>query len=356
MSYLRTAWRSLKDHKNTTIIHIIGLTVGICACLTIYTITNYELSFDTFHPDKDRIYRLGARIREHADDFYGEDVPPPTAAALRHEVAGVEAAAHYYIFHTKDTNAILTDKNYFDIFPYHWLAGNAATALNTPFSVVLTESRARRYFGAGNPTQFIGREITYHDSLTARVTGIVKDWPGNTDFPYTDLISLASINSSSTLSRSFHPDSWDIPPHGNPWTWTLIKLSPHTNPRKIMAQLPAFVTRHLSQDSLLQLLHFALVLQRLDDIHFDTAYGHDGIRKANLPVLYGLLGAAGFILLLAIVNFINLSTAQSLRRARESNIRRILGSSRTRLARNFSRRRPLPPSSPPFSQRCSSIR
>jgi len=335
MSYLDTAWRSLKNHKGSTIIHIAGLTVGICACLTIYTITAYELSFDTFHPDKDRIYRLGFHIREHIEDTYGEDAPPPAAAALRNEFPGIEATAHFYPFSTKDTNAILTNKDYFDIFPYHWLACNPATALQTPFSVVLTETRAHRYFGAGNPAQWIGRQISYHDSLTARVTGVVQDWPGNTDFAYTDLISLSSINSSPALTRNFHPDSWDIPPHGNPWAWTFIKLSSQTKPEKIAALLPTFVNRHLSQDSLLQFLHFAMVLQPLSDIHFNSAFEHDGIRKANLPVLYGLTGAAGFILLLAIVNFINLSTAQSLRRARETNIRRILGSSRARLALQF---------------------
>ena len=335
MSNLGTAWRSLKNHKGSTIIHIIGLTIGICACLTIYTITTYELSFDAFHPDKDRIYRLGFHIREHIEDTYGEDSPPPAAAALRNEFPGIEAATHFYPFSTRDTDAILTDNTYFDIFPYQWLAGNPAAALTAPFSVVLTESRAHHYFGAGNPTQWIGRQIPYHDSLSANVTGIVKDWPGNTDFPFTDLISLSSINSSPALTRNFHPDSWDIPPHRNPWTWTLIKLSPQTSPEKIAALLPDFVNRHLSQDSLLQFLHFAMTLQPLSDIHFNSAYEHDGIRKANLPVLYGLMGAAGFILLLAIVNFINLSTAQSLRRARETNIRRILGSSRARLALQF---------------------
>jgi putative ABC transport system permease protein len=115
----------------------------------------------------------------------------------------------------------------------------------------------------------------------------------------------------------------------------LIKLSPQTTAAHITTQLPSFVDRHLVLDSMLHLLHFAIVLQPLSDIHFNTAYAHDGTRKANLPVLYGLMGAAGFILLLAIVNFINLSTAQALRRSRETGIRRILGSSRWQLTVQF---------------------
>jgi putative ABC transport system permease protein len=318
-NHLRFAWRSLKNNKGFTLINLTGLATGICACLTIFTITSFELSFDTFHPDADRIYRVGARIQEHDASDYGEDVAPPTADALQREIPGIETTARYYTYSISDTNAILADGNYFRIFPYQWLSGNPATALSYPFSVVLTESQARKYFGnAGQPRasetpdHWLGREITYEGSLHVHVTGIVRDWTGNTDFPYTDLISLSTISHSPFLGSRFHPDSWEIPPHGNPWTRTLIKLSPHADP-------------------MIRILHLAYVLQPLTDIHFNTAYAHDGTRKAHLPVLYGLTGAAIFILLLAIVNFINLSTAQSIRRARETSIRHILGSSRRQL-------------------------
>jgi putative ABC transport system permease protein len=349
LSYLRFAWRSLMNNKGYAIINLIGLATGICSCLTIYTLTAYELSFDTFHPDTDRIYRVGARIQEHDTNDYGEEVAPPTGDALRREIPGVETSARYYMYTIGDTNAILTDGNYFKIFPYHWLAGNPTTALSYPFSVVLTETQARKYFGRTSPNQpqspqtpnqpqgpqtpdhWLGREIVYEGSLHVHVTGIVRDWTGNTDFPYTDLISFCTISHSPILGSRFHPDSWEIPPHGNPWTRTLIKLSPHTDPARIMALLPPFVTRHLPADPMIRILHLAFVLQPLTDIHFNTAYAHDGTRKAHLPVLYGLTGAAIFILLLAIVNFINLSTAQSQRRARETGIRRILGSSRQQL-------------------------
>ena len=333
MSYLRTAWRTIKSNKGFTAINIIGLTIGLCTCMAIYTITSYEFSFDTFHPDADRIYRVGDKIREHDKETYGQGVVPPTAAALRREIPGIEAAARYYMYPVGDTNAIITDGDYFTIFPYHWLAGNPATALTEPFSVVLTETQARKYF---RQPPYIGRQVTYKDSLRVHVTGIVEDWGPNTDLPYTDLISLASIRSSRFLSRRFHPDSWTIFPLANPWTRTFIKLSPRTDPKQIATALPTFVNRHLTLDPWLHFLHFGMFLQPLNDIHFNAAVGSDpGSHRAHRTVLYGLLGAAVFILLLAIVNFINGSTAQSFRRARETGIRRFLGSSRWQLMRQF---------------------
>jgi putative ABC transport system permease protein len=332
LSHLRYAWRTLTKNKSFTAINITGLATGICACMVIYILTSYEFSFDTFHPYGDRIYRVGARIAEHDGYQYGEDVAPPTAEALRREIPGIEAAARYYTWSINDTNAIITDNNYFSIFPYHWLAGSPKTALSYPFSVVLTENQARKYFGRG---PYLGREIVYQDSLHVHVTGVVRDWTGNTDFPYTDLISLSSISASPFLNSRFHPDNWATPLRGNPWTRTLIRLAPHTDPARITAQLTPFVTRHMGKDPDIQTFHLAIVLQPLADIHFNNDYSHDGGRKAQLPILYGLIAAATFVLLLAIVNFINLSTAQSMRRTHETQIRRILGSSRGALMFRF---------------------
>jgi putative ABC transport system permease protein len=330
---LHLAFRRLRHDKGFTMINVTGLATGICACIAIYTIASYELSFDNFHPDGNRIYRIGARIAEHDAYFYGEDAPPPAAAALKKEIPGIESSARYYPYpNEKAPNAILTDGNYFQIFPYHWLAGNPATALNTPFTVVLTESQARHYFGPGKPATWINKTVTYEDSLHVHVSGIVSDWTGNTDFPFTDLISISTIP-PSPLHNNFHPDSWQVM-HGNRWAITFIKLSPHTNPDQVAKQLEPFKQRHLN-DPAVAFFHLAFVLQPLADIHFNPAYSHDGIRKAQLPVLYALMGVAIFILLLAVVNFINLSTAQSLRRAKETDIRRILGGSRNQLMLRF---------------------
>jgi len=350
-SQFRSALRSLGRHKGYTAINILGLALGMCACLVIYNIVSYEFSFDRSRPDRDRIYRIGSRVQEDngnaiRTEDYGESIPAPAPVALRAEMPFIETLAAYYPYNVSITvpgdhvagnpgqfaaspNTILADKDYFVIFPYTWLAGDPSRSLTRPYSVVLTESRAHQYFGNMPAAKYIDREIVYDDSLHVRVTGIIKDYSGNTDFAYTDFISFSTIG-QSFLKRSYRSDQWRFNP-GIPGIQAVVKLPKTSDPRQAAAVLDAFTQRHIATDSFLRLLRFTLVLQPLGDVHFNEGYAHDGIRKAHLPALYGLIGAAVFILLLAVANFINLSTAQSLQQVKNIGIRRILGATRWRL-------------------------
>src|SRR5579863_3669236 len=211
-TFLLPAWRSLTRNKIYTLINLSGLAIGICACIVIYLLASYEFSFDDFHPDSNRIYRLGARLQEDmgnpfASEGFGVHIPAPAIAACRQEIPGIEAIAGFYPYTADVTvpvqnsspvtftqsTTIITDTAYFSIFPYVWLAGNSATALLNPFSLVLTASQARKYFGPGNPAEYLGRELIYDDSLRVHVTGILRDWSRPTDFPFTDFISSSTI-------------------------------------------------------------------------------------------------------------------------------------------------------------------
>ncbi|WP_431213047.1 FtsX-like permease family protein [Puia sp. P3] len=139
-----------------------------------------------------------------------------------------------------------------------------------------------------------------------------------------------STISHSFLKTTYRNDTWHFDPR-IPGVNVIIKLAPHANPRRDEARINAILQRNIGGDAFLRLLNYSLVLQPLSEIHFDARYDFDGIRKAHKPALYGLVGAAVFILLLAVVNFINLSTAQALQKARDLSIRRILGASRLRL-------------------------
>ncbi len=348
-NYFRFAIRSLARNKGYTGINILGLTLGLYACLVIYTITSYEFSFDRDTRDKSRIYRVGARIREdHGNavriEGYGENIPAPAPEAIHTNIPHIETVAAFYPYRADITipaksssrklpapATIITTKDYFEIFPYTWLAGSASQSLTQPYSVVLTKSRARDYFGDMPASQYINREIIYDDSLHVRVTGIIKDYEGNTDFPYTDFISFSTI-SHSFLKKTYRNDSWHFNP-GVPGICAFIKLPVHVRPEQDTALLNALVQQNLGTDSFMKLLDYSLVLQPLGDVHFNEGYTFDGIRKAHLPTLYGLIGAAFFILLLAIVNFINLSTAQALQQQKDTSIRRVLGASRFQLIR-----------------------
>ncbi len=177
------AFRRFNRHKltttiNITTINIMGLTLGVLSCLVIYLFVNFEFSYDSFHADRNRIYRVVVWTT-NSDGTRGEgaSLPPPLAADLRREASGFSAVAGIYtddckvsvpeagkavrvfdgILAGKRQHVAFADSQYFDIFHYKWLAGNPATALNAPFSVVLTAAEAKRYFQTGQPSNWVGR-------------------------------------------------------------------------------------------------------------------------------------------------------------------------------------------------------
>jgi hypothetical protein len=353
-NYLLIAWRNIVRHKTFTIINILGLTLGICACIVIFLVCHYEFSFDNFHPDKERIYHVGCKESVGPIDQGNiSRVLPPTAAALKKEIPGIEAAASFYNYYptiairsgdnrmhsfqssienSGQSSVIITGPEYFTIFKYDWLAGNPSFSLEKPFSVVLSEMKARQYFGALPLDQIIGKEVVYDDSLRVRVSGIVKDWNENTDFPFTDFISWSTIG-ASFLHNDYHTDLWG-PKRGVPErrVWAMVKLSKGITAAQITPQLEPFAKRHWTG---LPEYRPSFLLQPLSDVHFNTDYSRDDIRKANISTLYILIGIASFILLLAVVNFINLSTALSLKRSKEVGVRKVLGGSRANLVLQF---------------------
>jgi putative ABC transport system permease protein len=336
-SYWTLAWRTLVRNKLYTLVNVLGLALGICACLVIYLIASHEFSFDNFHPDRDRIFCVDAVL-------YGGHrncVPGPMPAAMRREMTGFQTVAAFQTYVASvtiprgqnekpqrfddDGSLVIAEPQYFDIFRYRWLSGNAATSLTMPNSVVLTAKKAGEYFGDLDPDRVIGRTIYYQDSLIVRVTGVVADWTGNSDFNFSQWISYATIP-ASFLKSEITLDGWD---KINRSSQVMIKLEKDVKPSQIDAQFGAFLKRHYGPQPA-----FAARLKPLSGIHFHQEYGGAG-RKASLPVLYTLMAVAGFILILAIVNFVNLSTARSMQRAREIGVRKVLGGSRSGIAVQF---------------------
>ena len=344
---LHFALRRLIRHKLTTGINILGLTLGVLSCLVIYLFVSFEFSYDKFHADRDRIYRIiVSTTKTNGSHGEGAGMPAPLAADLRREATGFSAVTGLY---TDDTRILVPEKgkpnrmipaisegerqhitfadsDYMDIFHYEWLAGNPTTALQKPFSVVLTESEAKRYFQTGQPSDWIGRPVIYYDSLTVSVTGIVKDWQQNSDFGFKDLISYNTI-SHSFLQKDM--DGWNM--FGSSFN-AYVKLSPGTTKAQAEKQFPAFFNRHKQLDNDEK---GTLFLQPLADIHFNDKYNDQYGRRAHKPTLFALAGIALFILVIAAINFINLSTAQSLLRTREVGVRKVLGSTRAGLIWQF---------------------
>ncbi|HVS94921.1 MAG TPA: ABC transporter permease [Puia sp.] len=349
-SYWLIAVRKLWKQKVYAAINVLGLAIGLTACLIIFLITHFELSYDRFHPNGDRIYR----IVEHRTDgnHHGDDaaVQGPLASTLRGEVTGCQAVSPFLTFDWTviipgkgagqqaktfespqgTSPVIITDAQYFRIFQYKWLAGNPATSLNEPFRVVLSAKEVRQYFGNIPPEASIGREVIYvgRDTLWTYVSGVVADWNHNSDFAFRDFISYSTAQ-NTFIRKTFILDNWQ---GLGTFSQGLVLLDKGVTVAQVERQFPAFVKRHFK----LELGQTAsLSLQPLADIHFNETYRDSYSRKAHLPTLYGLMGIAIFILILAVINFVNLSTAQSLQRTKEVGIRKVLGSRRKDLIFQF---------------------
>jgi putative ABC transport system permease protein len=352
-NYFRIAWRIISRNRLYTLISVLSLSLGICGCIVTWLVTHYELSFDKFHPDGDRIYRLG----NARDDFKSSYIIPPMPDVIRKTVPGVDAVTTFFPFQggrlvtvpaagkkpavqfsttvegqDRLGDYIIADEDWFSIFKYQWLVGGPAV-LRLPFTVVLSEDRARQYFGPQPAESYLGRELIFEDSLRVRVAGIVKEWKANTDLPFTEFISFATID-ASFLSDKRQMDDWVWHGGGPNWIWPqcFTKLAKGVKTEEVSARLQAIGRQVVGSDS----AHpFRVLLQPLADIHFNSDFVDDGTRKAHLPTLYSLLGVAVFILILGTVNFVNLSTAQSIQRAKEIGVRKVLGSGRSSIVAQF---------------------
>ena len=348
--FLKITLRNLLNQKTSTAINLMGLTLGITACMVIYIVTHHELSYDRFHPDADRIYRVvGNAMHEpggKADPIgFGPRAMP---AALRTEISGIETVATFHNItssvlipnggptpkriepeppHAGSAGIVIADPQYFDLFKYKWLAGSPQTALSAPNQVVLTHSRAKTYFGDIPVEAMMGNALIYRDKINTTVTGIVADFEENSDLAFTDFISLATINASE-LKREINLEEWnDI------WSASqaFVKLAPGVTPEQMTPQLADFSERHFGPDKGTGNFIFTPVLQPLSDLHFSPLYHDNYSRQAHLPTLYGLIGIAAFILLMAAINFVNMATARSAQRARITGIRKVLGGTRSHL-------------------------
>ena len=346
-NYFKIAFRSFKRHKLFTFINVIGLSIGICAALVIYLIVSYDFSFDKFHKDGDRIYRVVTDYSFAGEVGHNGGVTWPLGDAVKNEVTGLEGTAPFFTLNfsatipngTKaparfkdESNIVLVDARYFNMFPYKWLAGSARTALSGPNQLVLSSDRAKAYFPSLSYGQMLGRQVVYEDTLKMTVTGVVQKFEENSDFKFQDFISISSINTAKSLKDQVPPD-WGSTTSASQ---LFIKLSPKTSPANVQKQLNALLKKYNppKPEDKGSMVNFTL--QKLSDLHFEGKYGNFDMNSvANKNTLYGLLVIAAFILVLGCINFINLSTAQASQRAKEIGIRKTMGSSRFQLINQF---------------------
>lgn len=348
-NYILVAVRNFWRNRVFSVINILGLAIGISASLVIYLLVSYDFSFDKFHKDKERIYRVVSDFEFSGQEYHNSGVCSPMAPALKKEVTGMDVVAPFYtwddglkvslaypnannpVILKKQGAAIFADENYFSLFAYTWLAGSPKTAFAQPYQLVLTESRAKTYFPNLPVTDIIGKVVTFNDTVHTTVTGVVRDMEdGNTDFTFKAFVSLITLQKNGFNMARYN--EWGST---NGSSQLFVKLSAGTTAAQLTPNILNLYKAHHKPDPE-DHSKTSYRLQPLNDLHFNNDYGNfSGGRIAHKPTLYGLLAVAAFLLLLACINFINLTTAQASQRAKEIGIRKTMGSTKKQLTFQF---------------------
>ncbi len=323
-NYFIIAFRNIRRNMSYAFLNVFGLTLGIASCLVIFLIVRNELSYDAFNHKADRTYR----VTLHALDF-NSNISVAIVPAMRLDFPELEQVTQVF-FQTDglikvgnnrydEKNFAFADEHFPAVFDYQWIAGNPKTALAEPNTVVLTESIAKKYFGQKDA---MGQVINVDKQFPLKVTGIIKDVPGNTSLPFTFLISFI------TIQKDFNHNFWNIP--GGSYVY--IVLPKNQSIKNIQAKIPAFIKKHWGDDIAKQA---TLPLQPLKDVHFDQRYINNVVTPTSRETYYVLGGVALLIIITACINFINLATAQAIRRAREVGVRKVLGAGKGQLIAQF---------------------
>ncbi|MEH6777107.1 ABC transporter permease, partial [Maribacter arcticus] len=346
-NYLKIAFRNVWKNKVFSLINILGLSIGLSASFVIGAMVFYDLSFDKFHPDGDRIYRVTTAFKSPDGDFYNAGVTVPLAQALvdlnMEELETVAPFFTTYPLHVENQETgnrfknpefvIYTEPSYFKTFEYNWLAGNKESALEEPNKVVLSEERARKYFPNKELDGILGKSVMYNDTIPATVSGIVANFNKRTDIVFEEFISLKTA-ATQDMTNAVNEANWN---NTNSASQLFIKLSQNADPIRVQETLTQIAKEHDEPEMVAIGRSNTYAIQPLADIHLNPDYGTFDFEdsRTTMSALKSLLFLAAILVLLGCINFINLNTAQAIQRAKEIGIRKTLGSSRKQLIFQF---------------------
>jgi len=328
-NYLKIAWRNITGNPLFSAINIIGLSIGLACCILITLFVRYELSYDKHWRDADRIYRV-------TRDFFGNDlklaaVAPPIAPLLKNDFPEIEEIARLLDPGTltlsrgdtriRESDIVIADKSVFDVFDLEFVRGDPATALARPTNLVLSERAAERYFGSEDP---IGKSLNLMGQADLTVTAIIRDLPDNTHMSF-ELIG--SIDAIPLLMGPEELENW-----GSNNYYTYLRLAAGYDPAELEAKFPQFMRTHWDENADES---SSINLQRLPDIHLTSNRDAEWQANGSITLVYTFSAVALVVLLIAVVNFMNLTTARSSQRAREVGVRKVVGASRRQLIAQF---------------------
>jgi len=340
-NYFKIAWRNLNRNKFISFVNLFGLTVGICCCLLIGIYILNELSYDRYNKNADNIYRIERTFlnaETGALSLKLGAVAPPFAPLLQNDFKDIKKITSLLpvsnstfkygdnIFNEK--NLFFADANLFDVFDFKVTEGNPAKALNDPFSIMLSEETAKKYFGNADP---LNKVLRANNQFDCKVTGIYKALPENSHMHPDMLLSFNTLKDSAVYGERNLMTNW-----GNNAFFTYLLLPPQYNVKKLEAQFPAFQNRHIPADGKFKASDYSVLsLRKLTDIHLYSHTDEEIDINGDINRVYIFSAIALFILLIACINYMNLSSARSVLRAKEIGVRKTAGAGKKELIAQF---------------------
>ncbi len=278
-NYIKIAFRNLWRHKSFSFINITGLAVGMTAFLLIVMYVSFETSYDKFHTKADQVYRLNVDIKSANDVMKQSVSSAPMGPAIKADFPEVLESTRIFdddeivkvnnqLF--KEDKVFLAEPSIFDVFSFPMLKGDPKTSLKDPYSVVLTETTAKKYFGSADP---MGKTLLVNGKTPVAVTGVVKDVPNNSQFKFDLLYSLSSLEKQYPGRL----EQW-----GNFGNYTFLLLAKGTNAAQLQAKFPAFLRKHISEEKRRQGSNYELFLKPLKDVYMDTRGGLEQGSMSNV--------------------------------------------------------------------------
>ncbi len=341
-NYFKTAWRNLVKNKAFSFINILGLSIGISVCFIIMLFVQDELSYDKFNVKANRIARVIFKASINGGKISESSIMAPVAQTMKNDFPEVQDATRLLQYGTpkitykdkvfKDDKFALVDANFFSIFTLPMIEGDAKTALLQPHTIVITKAIAEKYFGKEDA---IGKTLAFNNNTESyKITGVIADMPSNAHFHFDMFGSMTGVDQAKS-------DSWMF---GNFSTYLLLK--PGANYAKIESRFPGIVEKYMGpqigQAMGMSLAQFrtkgnelGFSLQPLTSIHLHSATSTEFEPGGDIKYIYIFGAIAIFMLLIACINFINLSTASASKRAKEVGVRKVMGSGKLELVKQF---------------------
>ena len=342
-NYLKIAFRNMAKHRVISFINLFGLTIGITCCLLILTYILHEVSYDRYNSKADRIYRVTRSFnnKEGIVSLHLGAVAPPFGPLLQNEFPDIQkvtrllpighASMRYEEKIFDENDVYFADNNLFNVFDVPLLKGNPQTALSDPFSIILTETIAKKYFGDDDP---INKVIRMDNHYNLKVTGIFKSFPDAAHLHPQVMLSFNTLKDSAIYGEQNLLTNW-----GNNAFFTYLLFPANYPVKNIEARFPAFLDKYMrepgSSADYKPSRGTKLYLQKLTDIHLTSHLDEEMEENGDIHRVYIFSAIALFILIIACINYMNLSTARSALRAREIGIRKVAGAQRKEIIIQF---------------------